>query len=197
MLRLHRSRVFPGSREYPGGYRDEQKPELVTVTRGAAFTIHMLEWGATITTVNDERIALQTPVPDGGYNDDALDGSMYSHEDIDIVACAVQYWCRLRDRRTDDREQENWRRCAIRSRWFSHTYTDQFAWAREHAQLSTERLRVAVMLACGIDRIADLEAGLAIAARDGDDDRDFLAAVDLWREHQTVANFRDCAALAA
>lgn len=188
MLRLHKSRV------YPNGDRDQQPVESRNATNAATFVLHMLGYGAHLVAVNDHQIALVTPMPDGGYNDDSLVPSSTS-EDIDLVARAVQYWCRLRGRHSVDRERENWHRCAARTP--VHTYTDQFAWACTHAETSSQRLRVAVMLACGIDRIADIEAGLAIPAPTDDPDGDFLAAVDLWREHRTSSDFRDCAALAA
>jgi hypothetical protein len=167
---------------------------LGSAPHAAVFLLHMLEWGAKLAAVQDDRIIVETKNPGGGTDVDLIE-AVYLRDDISTVARAVQYWCRLRDRKFDDRERDNWQRCAIRAHVY--TYADQFAWAQTHAQMATDRLRVAVMLACGIDRIEDLEAGLAIAACDGDPDRDFIAAVELWCEVQTQHAFRDCAALAA
>lgn len=167
-------------------------PKQWSVPVAAEFVLRMLRFGGAITVCNAERMDVVTPLPDGGCDDDRLDGP---EEDINAIARAVTYWYRTHGAQSD-RDLENARISGIRDHvpHLPDHHPEVAEWLTERFVRGPDEIRIAIMLACDVWDIADLDAGLRIPRVDQYDAHGhFIAALELVRESHGTLTLRDIA----
>lgn len=174
---------------------DRGGPKDWSVPAAIEFVLRMLGSGGTITAVNAHLIEVVTPIPpDSGRNVDRIEADGFVGlfpESIRMIALAVVYWRWLCDSSWTPQEglyRGCWR-IAGDPRSLEDSHPRVIRWIEEKwngwPPTGDDGVRVAMMLACGISHIADLEAGLAVPIDRDDPRSQLIAALELfeWDRH--------------
>ncbi|MBI4143098.1 hypothetical protein HY480_04460 [Candidatus Uhrbacteria bacterium] len=183
MLNVFLVRKKPHEPPHDGG------PMRWTVPHAIEYFLEKLRQNGEITVMNRSRVVIVTPLPLGnGTDEDCFESDDW--EETLAMTQAGAYWYLLRARAGNPSGLvANMRKCAFMARLPDlQACRPKIADWLEQCPLTripTAQLRIALMLACDITDVADLDAGLAIPEDQNSPHAALVAALELQRgEHR-------------